>query len=73
MTTQTEATAREQIRTLPNDRAAAVTAKDARRAVAHLAPEVVSFGLAPPLRYAGDEARDPAGIEGSGLADHPRA
>ena len=53
-----------EIRTLLNDRAAAITAKDARRAVAHLAPEVVSFGLAPPLRDAGDEARDPAGIEG---------
>jgi PhnB protein len=64
MTTETETTAQEQIRTLLNDRAAAITAKDARRAVAHLAPEVVSFGLAPPLRDAGDEARDPAGIEG---------
>jgi hypothetical protein len=43
--------------------------------VAYYAPEVVSFTLAPPLRYAGNEARDPAGIEGwfGGLADHPRA
>ena len=39
MTTETETTAQEQIRTLLNDRAAAITAKDARRAVAHLAPE----------------------------------
>jgi PhnB protein len=64
MTAETETTAREQIRTLLNDRAAAITARDARRAVAHYAPEVVSFGLAPPLRHAADEVRDLAGIEG---------
>jgi ketosteroid isomerase-like protein len=64
MTTQTGTSAGEQIRALLNDRAAAITARDALRAVAHCAPDVVSFGLAPPLRYAGDEVRDPAGIEG---------
>jgi ketosteroid isomerase-like protein len=64
MTTETETTAREQIRALLNDHAAAITARDARRAVAHCAPEIVSFSLAPPLRYTGDEVRDPAGIEG---------
>jgi ketosteroid isomerase-like protein len=64
MTAQTETTTREQIRALLNERAAAITARDARRAVAQLAPDVVSFGLAPPLRYAGDEARDPEGVEG---------
>ena len=64
MTTQTQTTAREQIRALLNDRAAAITARDALRALAHYAPEVVSFSLAPPLRSVGDEARDPAGIEG---------
>ena len=64
MTTETQATAREQIRALLYDRAAAITARDAQRAVSHYAPEVVSFSLAPPLRYAGTEARDPAGIEG---------
>ena len=63
MTTNTETAARDQIRVLLNDRAAAITARDARRAVAHYAPDVVSFGLAPPLRYAGDEVRDPAGGE----------
>jgi len=63
MNAGTEMTAREQIRALLNDRAAAITAKDVRRAVAHYAPEVVSFSLAPPLRYTGDEVRDPAGIE----------
>ena len=64
MTTGTETTTGEQIRALLKDRAAAVTARDARRAVAHYAPEVVSFSLAPPLRYTGDEVRDPAGLEG---------
>jgi ketosteroid isomerase-like protein len=64
VTAKTETTTREQIRALLTDRAAAITAKDARRAVAHYAHDVVSFSLAPPLRYAGDEARDPAGIEG---------
>ena len=63
MAAETETTAREQIRALLNDRAAAITARDARRAVTHYAPEAVSFGLAPPLRYAGDDVRDPAGIE----------
>jgi ketosteroid isomerase-like protein len=64
MTADTGTTAREQIRALLNDRAAAITAKDADRAVAGYAPEVVSFSLAPPLRCAGDEVRDRAGIEG---------
>ena len=64
MTAQTETTAREQIRAVLNDFAAAITAKDAHRAVAHYAPDVVSFTLAPPLRYAGDEVTDPAGIDG---------
>ena len=54
MTTETQATAREQIRALLYDRAAAITARDPGRAVAHYAPEVISFILAPPLRYAGD-------------------
>jgi ketosteroid isomerase-like protein len=63
MTAETETTAREQILALLTDVAAAITAKDARRAVAHHAPDVVSFGLAPPLRGAGDEVRDPDGIE----------
>jgi ketosteroid isomerase-like protein len=64
MTTQTETTAREQIVAVLNDCAAAISAKDARRAVAHYAPDVVSFSLAPPLRGAGDEVTDPAGIDG---------
>src|ERR1700749_5250066 len=64
MTTETETTTREQIRVLLNGRAAAITARDARRAVAYYAPGVVSFTLAPPLRQAGNEALDPAGLEG---------
>jgi ketosteroid isomerase-like protein len=63
MTTETETTTREQIQALLNDRAAAITARDARRAVAHYAPGVVSFTLAPPLRQAENEALDPAGLE----------
>jgi ketosteroid isomerase-like protein len=63
MTGRTETTTREQIRALLTDRAAAITAKDARRAVDDCAPDIVSFGLAPPLRSAGDDVRDPAGIE----------
>ena len=63
MTADGVPTAADQIRTLLSERAAAIAARDARRAVADYAPGVVSFGLAPPLRYAGDEVRDPAGLE----------
>jgi ketosteroid isomerase-like protein len=63
MTTQTETTAREEIQALLIDVAAAITAKDAHRAVAHYSPDAVSFSLAPPLSSAGDEVRDPDGIE----------
>jgi ketosteroid isomerase-like protein len=64
MTTQTETNAVEQIQAVLTDCATAITARDAARAVSHYAPDVVSFSLAPPLRYAGDEVRDPAGTEG---------
>jgi len=64
MTTQTETTAREQILAVLSDCAAAITAKDARRALAHYAPDVVSYSLAPPLSSAGDDVLDPAGFEG---------
>jgi len=64
MTTETETSAQEQIRALLDDRAAAITARDAHRAVALYEPEAVSFSLAPPLRNAADEVRDPAGLEG---------
>ena len=38
MSAPTATTAREQIRALLNDRAAAITARDSRRALAHYAP-----------------------------------
>jgi len=63
ITAESGTTVQEQIRALLNDRAAAITARDAHRAVANYAPGVVSFSLAPPLRYAGDAVRDPAGME----------
>jgi ketosteroid isomerase-like protein len=63
MTAQTTAAVRE-IREVLDDRAAAITARDAHRVVAHCAPDVVSFGMAPPLQFVGDEVLDPAGIEG---------
>jgi ketosteroid isomerase-like protein len=73
MTTETETTAREQIGALLIDRAAAITARDARRAVAHYAPEFVSFMLAPPLRYAGDVVGARAGMEDWFLATRRRS
>jgi ketosteroid isomerase-like protein len=63
MTTQTESTVQEQIRALLKDRAAAISSRDAKRAVSYYAPDVVSFFLAPPLRYAGEEVSQPAGME----------
>ena len=63
MTIGTERTVQEQVRALLNERAAAFTGRDANRALAYYAPEVVCFLLHPPLRYAGDEVRDPAGME----------
>jgi PhnB protein len=62
-TAQTQTTDREQIRALLSSHCAAVTARDAHRAVAHYATGAVSFSLAPPLRYVGDEVLDPAGAE----------
>jgi uncharacterized protein (TIGR02246 family) len=44
------------VREVIADWAAAVRAKDVDRVVAHYAADVVSFDLAPPLRYAGREA-----------------
>ncbi|MGP8303049.1 hypothetical protein ACTPOK_34955 [Streptomyces inhibens] len=46
------------IRELLEDRAAATTDRDARRFLGHCAPEVVDFGLAPPLQVAGPAALD---------------
>ena len=52
-----------EIRALIEERAAAIRAKDAARAVATLAPDVVAFELAPPLSLGPDQARDQAGLE----------
>ncbi|HEX2763361.1 MAG TPA: nuclear transport factor 2 family protein [Allosphingosinicella sp.] len=58
LTTEDEA----EIRALIEERAAAIRAKDSSRAVATLAPEVVSFELAPPLSLGPAEARDEAAL-----------
>jgi ketosteroid isomerase-like protein len=50
------------IRALIEERAAAIRDKDAARAVATLAPDVVAFELAPPLALGPDAARDEAGL-----------
>jgi ketosteroid isomerase-like protein len=67
MTTETPnvgtVSARQQILAVLEDRAAAITAKDARRALARCSPDVVAFDLAPPLQTAGAQALDPAGLE----------
>ncbi|HEX8239064.1 MAG TPA: nuclear transport factor 2 family protein [Allosphingosinicella sp.] len=47
-----------QIRALIEERAAAIRAKDAARAVATLAADVVAFELAPPLALGAGQARD---------------
>lgn len=49
-----------QIRELVEDRAAAIRAGDAERLAGWYAPGAVTFTLAPPLRNAGPEVRDPA-------------
>jgi ketosteroid isomerase-like protein len=50
------------IRALIEERAAAIREKDAARAVATLAQDVVAFELAPPLALGPEAARDEAGL-----------
>jgi ketosteroid isomerase-like protein len=50
------------IRALIEERAAAIRDKDAARAVATLAADVVAFELAPPLALGPGQARDEAGL-----------
>ena len=50
------------IRALIEERAAAIRDKDAARAAATLADDVVAFELAPPLALGPDQARDEAGL-----------
>lgn len=64
MTTDIARTADEtQIRELLEGRAAATTARDARRFLASCAPDLVDFSLAPPLQFRGAEALDRQGVE----------
>jgi len=51
------------IRALVAERAEAMRARDAERAVATLAPDVVAFELGPPLRLGPDHARDAAALQ----------
>jgi ketosteroid isomerase-like protein len=50
------------IRALLDERVAAMHARDAARAVATFAPDVVAFELAPPLAIGPEQARDAAGL-----------
>lgn len=50
------------IRTLIDERTAAIRDKDAARAIATLAEDVVAFELAPPLALGPEGARDEAGL-----------
>ncbi|MBM4790644.1 nuclear transport factor 2 family protein [Streptomyces sioyaensis] len=64
MTTDSERKADEaRIREVLEDRAAATTARDARRFLSHCAPDIVEFSLAPPLQYKGPQARDQRAVE----------
>ena len=56
------ATAENEIRAVIDERMAAVRDKDAARAIACLADDVVAFELAPPLSLAADAVRDEAGF-----------
>ena len=50
------------IRTVIEERAAAIRDKDAARAAATLADDIVAFELAPPLALGPEQARDEAGL-----------
>lgn len=64
MTTDIERKAdEERIREVLEDRAAATTARDARRFLSHCAPDIVEFSLAPPLQHKGPQARDQRAVE----------
>ena len=69
-TPSTPAAAEEQIGAVIADRAAAMRERDAERFVAHYAPQVVKFDLAPPLMYTGTETRDAEALR-AWFASHP--
>jgi ketosteroid isomerase-like protein len=52
-----------EIKAVIGERIEAMRTGDAKRAVATLADNIVAFELAPPLRLAADQARDPAALE----------
>ena len=52
-----------QVRTVLEDRAAALRAKDARQYLSSFDPSVVKFDLAPPLQESGPGVLDPAGLQ----------
>lgn len=56
MTTNDREVAEAQIRTLVDDRARAIRAKDINRSVSNYAPDVLLFDVVNPLRYAGSHA-----------------
>ena len=69
-TTSTSTADEEQIRVVIADRAAAMRGRDATRFVAHYAPQIVKFDLAPPLLLTGPQARDAEALR-TWLASHP--
>jgi ketosteroid isomerase-like protein len=69
-TTTTPTTDDEQIRAVIADRATAMRERDAEGFVAHYAPQIVKFDLAPPLAHMGSEARDAAALR-AWFASHP--
>src|SRR5215472_13552818 len=69
-TTSAPTAEEEQIRAVVADRAAAMHDRDAERFVAHYAPQIVKFDLAPPLVYTGPEARDAQALR-SWFASYP--
>lgn len=53
------------IRQRVEDYAKAISAKDIERVMSFFAPDVVSFDLAPPLRYSGSDSNVDVGKEAS--------
>ena len=60
----------DQIRAMLADRATAMRGRDAERFVAHYAPQIVKFDLAPPLLHTAPEARDAEALR-AWFASHP--
>lgn len=56
VTTSNRSTAEAEIRSLVDDWTGAIRAKDAKAVLSHIAADIVTFDLAPPLRYAGAKA-----------------